>query len=892
MASLVIVESPAKARTIERFLGKGYRVEASFGHVRDLPAARKELPERYRSEPWADLAVNVHKDFEPVYVVSAAKKKHIDTLKKALKGADELLLATDEDREGESISWHLLEVLRPKVPVKRIVFHEITREAIKEALANAREVDEHLVHAQEGRRVLDRLFGYRLSPVLWRKVQPGLSAGRVQSVAVRLIVEREEERRRFRSGEFWDMEALIGPEAGSAFKATLVSAGGKRLATGKDFDPATGKLTSDKVLLLTEETADRMLPRLEEALPWEVRRVEEKPASQRPAPPFITSTLQQEAWRKLRLPARRSMQIAQKLYEGVDLGGGERVGLITYMRTDSVTLSKKALGDAQDVIRETYGADYAGGPRQYRTKQRSAQEAHEAIRPTEIHRKPAQLRNYLAKDELALYELIWKRTVASQMPDAKLRRTSVEIIARSGEGKEAIFTAAGKRILFPGFLRAYVEGSDDPASELGDQETVLPDLREGQKIYAPGGSPDKEAMRLEKLEPKKHETQPPARYTEASLVKKLEEESIGRPSTYASIIGTIQDRGYVSVNKSGQLVPTFTAMVVTNLLREHFGEYVDIKFTARMEEELDQIAEGKRSWVEHLRSFYFGESGRPGLDALVEQKKDRIDFPRVPLGEDPESGELITVRVGKFGPYLVKGDNGSMGADVPADVAPADLDMEQVRRLFAQKEEGPRVLGEDPETGETVYALTGRFGDYVQLGEKPKDKKAPKPKRASLEKGMNVETVTLEEALRLLSLPRELGPHPDTGEPVRAAKGRYGPFVAHGKELRSLKDEDDVYTITLQRALELLAEPKQTRGRQQAAKTVLKELGKDKEDRTVQVLDGRYGPYVSDGKTNATLPRGTDPQAVTREEADELLEAKRKAGPSKRKAGGRRKPAK
>ncbi|CAN5225686.1 type I DNA topoisomerase [soil metagenome] len=873
MATLVIVESPAKAKTIGNFLGKKYRVEASYGHVRDLPAGKKEVPEQYKAEKWADFAVNYEDQFQPIYIVSAEKRKHIAKLKEPMKGADELLLATDEDREGESISWHLLEVLKPKIPVKRIVFHEITREAIMDALAHPRDLDIDLVHAQEGRRILDRLFGYKLSPVLWRKVQPGLSAGRVQSVAVRLLVEREEERRRFVTSEYWDLEAVIGAPTGH-FKATLASVGGKRVATGKDFDSLTGKLANQNVILLNGESSGELGKSVTAALPWAVKSVEEKPATQRPYPPFTTSTLQQEANRKLNFGAKRTMQIAQKLYEGVDLGGGERVGLITYMRTDSVTLSDKALRDAQEVARRIYGPEFATGPRPYKTKTRNAQEAHEAIRPTELKQRPADVKDYLENDEFALYDLIWKRTIASQMPDAELLRTTAEIAAASAKG-EAVFNASGKKILFAGFLRAYVEGSDDPNAEIGDQEVILPDLKVGQKVYAKGKAPSPDNLIAEKLDTKKHETMPPARYSEASLVKKLEEEGIGRPSTYASIISTIQDRGYAYANKSRQLIPTFTAMAVTNLLRDHFGEYVDLKFTARMEEELDEIAEGKLTWVDHVSAFYRGTKGHPGLETIVESKQKTINFPDIDLGVDPESGQSVKIRIGKFGPYMVRGEIGSgVIADVPADMAPADLKLEQALIILNAKQEGPREVGVDPASGEKIYSMMGRYGAYVQLGETPEDKKAPKPRRASLEAGMTPDTVTLEQTLRLLSFPKTLGAHPDSGEPVLVNKGKFGPYVQHGKEFRSLKKTDDINDIGFERALELLAEPKGVR--RGAVKNVLKDLG------GIEVLEGKFGPYVTDGKDNASLPKGMAVEEITLEKAKELI-AERKATGKKKK---------
>ncbi|MEQ8820144.1 MAG: type I DNA topoisomerase [Sumerlaeia bacterium] len=894
MSTLVIVESPAKAKTIEKFLGKGYTVRASFGHVRDLPSKADEVPASIKGEKWANLGVNVEKDFEPVYVIPGDKKKRIDELKKHLKDADELLLATDEDREGESISWHLLEVLKPKVPVRRIVFHEITKEAIQHAIANARDVDLDLVHAQESRRIVDRLYGYSLSPVLWRKVQKGLSAGRVQSVAVRLIVEREEERRVFVPASYWDLEAGFRSATGE-FAATLSRLGKDRIASGRDFEPETGKLKKGaSARHLQEQDALRLTETVRANLPWRVGKVEEKPGVQRPAPPFTTSTLQQEANRKLGYGAKRTMQIAQRLYEGIDLGGGERVGLITYMRTDSQNLAEKALGEAQQQIKTMYGAEYATGPRRYKTKSRSAQEAHEAIRPTDLSRRPQDMGQYLDKDDARLYELIWKRTLASQMPDAKVLRKTVEITADGGPDGEAAFTATGKTITFPGYLRAYVEGSDDPNAELGDKETILPDLKEGQEIPRAMGAP-KDATVLKTVEAKGHTTSPPARFTEASLVKKLEEEGVGRPSTYASIISTIQDRGYV-FRQSNALVPTYTAMAVTNLLRDHFGDYVDVKFTARMEEDLDEVANGHRDWVGQVRAFFLGSDqngatdGRAvngvGLEEMIGREMDAIGLPDVVIGTDPDSNQRLVVRIGRYGPYIVRGEGGEGNtADVPEKVAPADFSAEQALELLSQKKEGPRVVGEDPETGLEVLVMTGRYGPYVQLGETPDDKKAPKPKRASLPKDMAVDEVELPLALKLLSLPRTLGTHPDDGEPVLANEGRFGPYVQHNREFRSLEETDNVHTVTYERAMELLSQPKKGRkAAKKAASAPLKVLGQTAAGADIKLLEGRYGPYVTDGQTNATIPKGTDPANVTPEQAKEWLAAKASKGPAKKSA--------
>lgn len=895
MTTLVIVESPAKAKTISKFLGDQYDVQASFGHVRDLPGRADEIPEEIKKEKWARYGVNLESNFEPVYVVPADKQKHVDKLIKSLKKADQLLLATDEDREGESISWHLLELLQPKVPVKRIVFHEITPEAIKEALANARDVNFDLVHAQESRRIVDRLYGYSLSPVLWKKVQTGLSAGRVQSVAVRLIVEREEERRAFVESEFWDLQASFqagqGQTGASTFTATLRSLAGQRLASGKDFDANTGKLQNDKVYHLQGAEAKALQVELGEQTPWRVSSLEEKPGKQRPAPPFTTSTLQQEANRKLNFSAQRTMQIAQRLYEGIDLGGNERVGVITYMRTDSTTLSNRALGEAQNTIKELYGDKYAQGPRYYKTKSRNAQEAHEAVRPTSIHRTPKSIEKYLNRDEFRLYELIWKRTLASQMPDADVMRTSVVIETKDNAGRVAEFGASGKKILFPGYLKAYVEGSDDPAAEIDDKETILPDLQEGQLIPALAKRQPSETA-LEAVKAEEHTTKAPPRFTEAALVKRLEEEGIGRPSTYASIISTIQNRGYVNKHtKSNVLVPTFTAMAVTNLMRDHFMDYVDYTFTARMEEELDEIADGNRNWVEHVKDFYRGGRGASsnpdqpaakGLERRIESQQESIGLPDVLVGKD-ENGHRVSVRIGRYGPYVVRGEGGEgQTATIPEDVAPADFTLEQALEYIEKKAKGPRSIGDHPETGEPIYVARGRFGPYVQLGEVTDE--TPKPKRASLPDGETEDTVTLELAIKLLVLPRELGKHPETGEAILANNGRFGPYVQHGKDFRSLKDGDDVYEVSFDRAMELLNQPK-TFGRQ---KKVVREIGKRTADgAALVIMEGQFGPYVTDGETNATIPKGTDIQALSLERAQELIEEKAK----KPKKAAAKKPA-
>ena len=882
---LVIVESPAKARTLTRFLGNRYRVEASYGHVRDLPESAAEVPKDIKGKPWGRLGVDTEGEFTPYYVVPADKKKYVQLLKTALKDASEVILATDPDREGESISWHLKQVLKPKVRVRRIVFHEITEEAIKDALKEAHEdVDENLVRAQESRRILDRLYGYTLSPVLWKKVQTGLSAGRVQSVAVRLIVEREEQRMAFRSASYWDLEARIRAED-REFTATLVRVGDQRVATGKDFD-AKGELTGKGVRLLDEDNARDLVDALSRNLPWSVTNVEEKPFTQRPAPPFTTSTLQQEANRKFGFSAERTMQVAQRLFQGVDIGGGDLEGLISYHRTDSTTLSDKALRDAGQAVTEMYGVDYYKGTRQYQTKVRNAQEAHEAIRPTDFRRTPQSLESVFEADEFKIYDLIWKRAIASQMAEARMLRTTVEITGKGNDGREAVLTASGKAIEFAGYLRAYVEGSDDPAAELDEQETLLPKMTAGEKVHAP----DNVEARLivSGLDPKGHQTTPPPRYTEASLVKRLEEEGIGRPSTYAPTVATIQRRGYVT--KQGKaLVPSFTAFAVTRLLREHFGDYVDIGFTAEMEEILDQISNGEKDWLDFIREFYRGDGKHHGLENLVEDKGQEIAYPVIDVCDDPESGMPIRVRIGRYGPFLQIGESSNDGprASVPNDLAPADLTCEKAVALLKAKAQGPKSLGDDPQTGQPIYVMHGRFGPYVQLGETPTDKKADKPRRASLGRNFSEDTITLQDALRLLSLPRDLGPAAD-GEMIVANVGRFGPYVKQGAEFRSLEPDDDVYTITLERAKALLAQEKKSGRRQRAAAKELRAMGPHPQSGAhVRVLDGRYGPYVTDGTTNASLPKGTTAEALTMDEATSLLEAR--AGTAK---GPRRRAAK
>ena len=773
--------------------------------------------------------------------------------------------------------------------VRRIVFHEITEEAVNAALAEAHDVDENLVRAQESRRILDRLYGYTLSPVLWKKVQTGLSAGRVQSVAVRLIVEREEERLAFRTASYWDLEAKLR-KGNTEFPATLAKVGGQRVASGKDFD-SKGNLTSNAVKLLGETDAQGLRETLMRRLPWTVTSVEEKPFTRRPSPPFTTSTLQQEANRKLGFSSERTMQIAQRLFQGMDLGDGELEGLISYHRTDSTTLSTKALAEAGEAVKQLYGAEFHN-QRQYQTKVRNAQEAHEAIRPTHFDRTPASLEKILESDELRIYELIWKRAVASQMADARMLRTTVEITGETNDGGPVTFTATGNAIEFAGYLRAYVEGSDDPTAELGEQETVLPKLVEGEQVWAPDKL-DQDLILLN-LDAKGHQTSPPARYTEASLVKRLEEEGIGRPSTYAPTVATIQRRGYIS-RQGKALVPSFTAFAVTRLLRDHFGDYVDISFTAEMEEILDQISNGEKDWLEFLAEFYRGDKKKKhrGLEHLVEDKADEIEYPIIELGKDPESNLPVRVRIGRYGPFLQLGaqNDGGPRASLPDDLAPADLTLEKAIQLLKAKAQGPKALGTDPKSGQQVYVMHGRFGAYAQLGETPEDRDADKPRRASLGRDYTEETITLDAALRLLSLPRELGVGED-GEPILANLGRFGPYVKQGTEFRSLEESDDVYTISLDRAKELLAQPKKSMRRARQAPKELKNLGKHPDSGAeVKILDGRYGPYVTDGETNASVPKGTQVEAVTMQSAVELLAARAGMG-GKKARRGKAKPAK
>ncbi|HSM01590.1 MAG TPA: type I DNA topoisomerase [Acidimicrobiia bacterium] len=842
-SKLVIVESPAKARTIAGILGGDYVVESSIGHVRDLPRSAADIPKSYKDEAWARLGVDTENDFKPLYIVPKEKSSQITKLKKLVKEADELYLATDEDREGESIAWHLTEVLNPRVPVKRMVFHEITPDAIRHAIEQPRDLDRRLVDAQETRRILDRLFGYEVSPVLWKLIRPKLSAGRVQSPAIRIIVERERERMAFRTAEYWDVAGVFATADGS-FSAVLADLDGVRVASGKDFDSAGAVARSD-VVLLDRTAAEAVVDDLSDS-DFSVRRVESKPYKRSPYPPFRTSTLQQEAGRKLRFGSQRTMQVAQRLYEN---------GYITYMRTDSISLSETAVTAARTQVAELYGGDYLpASPRIYTSKVKNAQEAHEAIRPAgDRFRTPDEVARHVGPDESKLYDLIWKRTVASQMADAVGESVQVRLGAIGSSGKDAEFSASGKVITFPGFLRAYVEGSDDPDAELEDQEIRLPPLQEGQ------------ALDTESLEAVGHETKPPARYTEASLVKKLEELGIGRPSTYASIISTIQERGYVW-KKGSALVPTFLAFATVRLLERHFTDLVDYGFTARMEEDLDEIAGGDREHIPYLASFYFG-NGHPGLVELVERTFDAADAKEIntiPF----DGGEDVVLRSGRYGPYLERGED---RVSVPEDLPPDELTLEKATELL-EAPSGERLLGSDPDTGLDVIAKSGRFGPYVQLGES--DDQKGKPKTASLLKSMGLDTVTLEEALRLLSLPRVVGEDPESGEEITAQNGRYGPYLKKGSDTRSLEAEGQIFEIDLEGALALFAQPKQRRGARSAKP--LKALGVEPgTGYEVEVRDGRFGPYVTDGGVNASLRRDDSVEKITLERAAELLAERR-----------------
>ncbi len=903
---LVVVESPAKAKTISQYLGEGYVVESSVGHIRDLPRNAADIPAKYKGEPWARLGVNTENNFEPIYVVSPEKRQQVAKLKALLAGADELYLATDEDREGEAIAWHLLDTLKPKVPVKRMVFHEITPAAIRAAADNPRQIDDNLVDAQETRRILDRLYGYEVSPVLWKKVGSNLSAGRVQSVATRIIVQRERARMAFRAGTYWGIDGQFAPETGgSSFVAALNSVDGRRLASGRDFDETTGHLRAASDVLLLDEDGARTVAAALDGATATVSSVEEKPYTRKPYPPFMTSTLQQEAGRKLGFGAERTMRTAQRLYEA---------GYITYMRTDSTTLGQTALDAARSQARDLYGPEYVPeAPRQYTRKVKNAQEAHEAIRPAgEVFRTPGQVANGLGADEYRLYELIWQRTIASQMVDARGLTLSLRITAPlssdevdSTAGREALFTASGRTITFPGFLRAYVETVDAEAGgEADDAERRLPNLTKGQQLT------------ITELTPGGHTTTPPARYTEPSLIKALEELGIGRPSTYTSIIRTITERGY-AWRKGQALVPSWIAFAVVGLLEQHFARLVDYDFTAAMEDELDAIAEGRLGRTDWLTAFYFGGEVGPvgsvgrsgGLKKLVGDRLEGIDAREVnslPLLID-SAGRQVTVRVGRYGPYLerevltsldgaaedvVSAATATERANLPEDLAPDEVTAEVAEALFEQAEIGDQELGRDPVSGNMIVAKDGRYGPYVTevLPEDTptKGKGAVKPRTGSLFKSMSLETIDLDSALRLLTLPRVVGLDPGTGDEITAQNGRYGPYLRKGTDSRSIADEESLFTVTLDEALSLYAQPKM-RGRSAAAAASLREVGTDPvSGKPMVIKDGRFGPYVTDGETNASLRKGDEIETISVERSAELLADRRSRGPAPKKATTRK----
>ena len=848
--SLVIVESPTKAKTIRKFLGKEYIVESCMGHIRDLPQSSKDIPEKVKKEKWAQLGVNVDKHFEPLYCIPKDKLKVIKNLKEKLQEADIVYLATDEDREGESISWHLNEVLKPKVPTKRMVFHEITKEAIMKALSETREIDQNLVKAQETRRILDRLVGYTISPLLWKKVAYGLSAGRVQSVAVRLIVEREKERIKFKKSSYYGLSAEL-EKSGEKFESKLISVDAKRIATGKDFDGLTGNLISGKdMIVLDEKSATQIMTQVKSAT-WKVSDVEEKPVSRRPYAPFITSTLQQESNRKLGLSSRETMQVAQKLYEQ---------GFITYMRTDSTFLSTEAIKAAREAIQSKYGKEYLpAAPRTYEGKKvKGAQGAHEAIRPAGVVFQDPEATG-LVGPQFKLYDLIWKRTMASQMNDAKQKQVSAKITVLADK-KEIIFNSTGTTIEFPGFLRAYVEGSDDPDADLESREVRLPQLKVN------------DIVKPEKIEPTAHETKPAARYTEASLVQTMEKEGIGRPSTYASVIGTIIDRGYVR-KQGNALVPTFTAMVVSKLLSQHLSQYVDLGFTSAMENSLDDIAGGDLNWEKYLNSVYHGDKG---LKALVETQSDKI------IPEEARSIKLggldkYEFHVGRYGAYVkTQRDGENVSASIPDAEAPADVTSAQIESLIDQKIKGADSLGIEPVSGKKLYVLNGRYGAYVQQGENDDED----IKRSSLPPGMVPEDITYEQALQIIALPKVVGIHPDLNKEVKVGVGRFGPYIFCNADYRSIPKTETVFTMTLEKCLEILAQPKKGRGKASALKDFGVLPGQETEI-MVQLFNGPYGPYLKAGKTNVGLPEGVTVETLTPEKAIELVLEKVGTAPEK-----------
>ena len=845
---LVIVESPAKAKTIGKILGKGYVVESSIGHIRDLPKTAADIPAKLKAEKWTRLGVNVEKNFEPLYIVSSEKKKQVKKLQDLLKKADELYLATDEDREGEAISWHLLEVLKPKnIPVKRLAFHEITKEAIAHALANPREVDMSLVSAQETRRVLDRLYGYEVSPILWRKVAPKLSAGRVQSVALRIIIERERARIKFKAAQYHSITGKFSTEGKEDFEAVLKSYDDKKIAIGKDFNPETGELDGKDLLQLSMQDAEKLVEEFA-TMQFEVDSVEKKPVKSSPYAPFITSTLQQEANRKLGFSSKEAMQVAQKLYEN---------GYITYMRTDSISLSTEAIDAARNLIIAEFGDKYLPDkPRVFKSKVKNAQEAHEAIRPAgNKFQTPSSIRSKLTEDEYKLYDLIYKRTLASQMADAILQQTVVKVVSKC---KKALFQANGKVIEFDGYMRAYSEHKDvsenDEDSEMDDsRDVILPFMKNGETVD------------LKDTKIKGHETKPPARYTEASLVKELEARGIGRPSTYASIIDTILKRNYVF--RAGKaLVPTFTAFAVVRLLELHFEKLVDMQFTASMEEDLDAISRGELESVKYLKQFYFGDKSGNGLTELIKADIDARQVCTIPI-EGAEEG--FNIRIGRYGPYLEKGEE---KASIPDGLEPDKLNLDYALELLktGAKTQEEQSMGNDPESGNPVYVKVGRFGPYVQLGDPDTEKKI-KPKMKSIPKGIEVESVNFEIALKILALPKKLGVFTGNGEQITADIGRFGPYLKAGSETRSVSAEE-ILDMSLERATEILNTEKPARGgRGRAPQAPLKEF----EGSTLKILNGKYGPYVTDGKLNASVPKDHDVENMTLEQAEQLIKAKK-----------------
>lgn len=852
---LVIVESPTKAKTIKKYLPKEFVVESSLGHIRDLPKSATEIPQKYKSEKWARVGIDVDNDFTPLYIIPRDKKKHVSKLKQLIKEADEIYLATDEDREGEAISWHLLEVLQPTAPVHRMVFHEITKAAIEKAMAQPREVDMNLVEAQETRRILDRLYGYEISPILWRKVAPKLSAGRVQSAALRLIVNREKDRMAFHSAAYWDIAGSFTTTDGTQFEAKIVSVDGKRIAIGKDFDGTTGQLldkAQDTVTILNQTTATDLAKSISNTQ-WNVASVQQKPLSLSPKPPFITSTLQQEAGRKFHWSARSTMRVAQKLYE---------LGFITYMRTDSVQLSDEAKKATADRIVGMYGNEYLEA-RSHANKSKNAQEAHEAIRPAGTEMRPvAEIASELDADQAKLYDLIWKRTMASQMSNARLQQTTAQL-----QHDNVLFQASGRVIEFPGYLKAYVAGSDDPDSDPTDKESVLPPLKANDTVTS------------EQLFAEDHETKPPARYTEASLVKQLEADGVGRPSTYATIIDTIQRRGYV-YKEGSALIPRFVGFGVVALLHNNFPNLVDTEYTAAMEEDLDAIAGGSLEYLPYLKKFYFGADNVKGLHEMLKVDIDARVTCTIPIGKDKE-GRAINVRVGRYGPFVeqVMSETEQHTASIPDDLPPDQLTVEKALEYISKQAAGPTPLGIDPATGQNVYMLEGRFGPYVQLGDKPKvekdakgkKKKAVKPKMKGLLKDMKLEDVTLDIALQLLSFPKSIGVYEKTGEDIIADLGRFGPYLKCGEETRSLSPEDNILEMTLERATVMFDTPK-LRG---ARARVLRDIGAHPADETpIKLYQGRYGPYIKYKKLNVSVPDDINVAEMTVEQAVQLIAAK------------------